>query len=194
MLKAVNICKSFGELNVLKNFSHEFAEGKTTALLGKSGCGKSTLLNILMNLMSPDSGEVIRPENCRISAVFQENRLCENLTAAANIRLVTGKRYSKSQLAKEFECVGLGGFEDKPVRELSGGMKRRTALLRALLADYDVLFLDEPFKGLDGDTKRLVMDYCKRMTSGRTVIFVTHDEQECEFLSHEVITLSTPQK
>lgn len=190
MLKTVDICKNFGEQRVLKNFSHEFAEGKTTALLGKSGCGKSTLLNILMNLMSPDSGEVVRPENCRISAVFQENRLCENLTAAANIRLVTGKRYSNSELAKEFERVGLGGCENKPVRELSGGMKRRTALLRALLAEYDVLFLDEPFKGLDGDTKRLVMKYCKEKTHGKTVIFVTHDKQECDFLSDEIITLN----
>ncbi len=91
MLKAANITKKFGENTVLNNFSREFADCKVTAVLGKSGCGKSTLLNVLMGLIAPDSGEVLRGENERISAVFQEDRLCENLTASANIRLVTGK-------------------------------------------------------------------------------------------------------
>lgn len=189
MLKAMDIHKAFGENIVLNGFSHEFPKGKVTAVLGRSGCGKSTLLNILMGLQKPDSGEIIQPESCCISAVFQENRLCENLTASANIRLVTGKRYSKSQIASELAAVGLDGCENKPVRTLSGGMKRRTALLRALLAEYDVLYLDEPFKGLDSDTKRIVLDYCKEKISGKTVIFVTHDEDECGFLADEVIRL-----
>lgn len=189
MIKALNICKSFGENVVLNNFSHEFADGKVTAVLGKSGCGKSTLLNILMGLIPCDGGEVIRPEGCLISAVFQENRLCENLTPSANIRLVTGKRFSKAEIAEELAKVGLSGCENKPVRELSGGMKRRTALLRALLAEYDVLFLDEPFKGLDEDTKKTVMNYCKEKTEGKTVILVTHDMDECEFLADEILRL-----
>lgn len=189
MLKATDIHKAFGENTVLDGFSHEFSESKVTVVLGKSGCGKSTLLNILMGLQKPDSGEIIKPENCRISAVFQENRLCENLTASANIRLVTGKRYSKAQIASELAAIGLSGCEDKPVRTLSGGMKRRTALLRALLAEYDILYLDEPFKGLDSDTKRVVLNYCKEKTGGKTVILVTHDEDECEFLADEIIRL-----
>lgn len=192
MLKAVNLTKKFGDLVVLENFSHDFAEGKVTAILGKSGCGKSTLLNMLMGLTQPDSGEVIRLDNSRISTVFQENRLCENLTAGANIRLVTGKRLSPRELSEEFKAVGLEGCENKPARELSGGMKRRTSLLRALLAEYDILFLDEPFKGLDGDTKQTVMEYCKAKSLGKTVLFVTHDEQECKFLADEIITLATP--
>lgn len=191
MLKAVNLTKKFRDLIVLENFSHDFAEGKVTAILGKSGCGKSTLLNMLMGLTPPDSGEVIRPEDCRISTVFQENRLCENLTAGANIRLVTGKRLSACELSEEFKAVGLEDCENKPARELSGGMKRRTSLLRALLAEYDILFLDEPFKGLDGDTKQTVMEYCKEKSQGKTVLFVTHDEQECKFLADEIITLNT---
>lgn len=191
MLKAVNITKKYGDLTVLENFSHEFAEGKVTAIIGKSGCGKSTLLNILMGLTAPDSGEVIQSEDSRISVVFQENRLCENLTAGANIRLVTDKRLSARELSEEFKAVGLADCENKPARELSGGMKRRTALLRALLAEYDVLFLDEPFKGLDGDTKQAVMEYCKAKTSGKTVLFVTHDEQECRFLADEIVSLGT---
>ena len=189
MLKVIDIHKAFGENIVLDGFSHEFSEGKVTAVLGRSGCGKSTLLSILMGLQKPDSGEVILPENCRISAVFQENRLCENLTASANIRIVTGKRYSRAQIASELSAVGLSGCEEKPVRTLSGGMKRRTALLRALLAEYDVLYLDEPFKGLDSDTKRVVLDHCKEKIIGKTVVLVTHDEDECNFLADEIIRL-----
>lgn len=189
MLKAVNITKNFGENKVLNNFTREFAECRVTAVLGRSGCGKSTLLNVLMGLMKPDGGEVIRGENQRISAVFQENRLCENLTASANIRLVTGKRYTRAEIAAELAAVGLGDCADKPVRTLSGGMKRRTALLRALLAEYDALFLDEPFKGLDEETKRAVMEYVREKTRGKTVVLVTHDRDECAFLADEIIEL-----
>lgn len=189
MIKAVNIRKAFGDNVVLDGFSHEFPDGKVTAVIGRSGCGKSTLLNILMGLMPSDSGEVVFPEKRNISAVFQENRLCENLTASANIRLVTGKRLSKAEIASELAKVGLDGCENKPVRTLSGGMKRRTALIRALLAEYDVLFLDEPFKGLDMDTKRNVMNYCKEKIKDKTVVLVTHDPDECEFLADETVRL-----
>ncbi len=189
MLRAVNITKKFADNIVLDNFTHDFTDGKVTAVLGRSGCGKSTLLNILMGLITPDGGEVVRGEGQRISAVFQEDRLCENLTASANIRLVTGKRYSKAQIAAELAEVGLGGCADKPVRTLSGGMKRRTALLRALLAEWDLLFLDEPFKGLDEETKRTVTEYCREKIRGRTVVLVTHDKDECAALADEIIVL-----
>lgn len=187
MFTAENICKSFGENVVIDNFSHIFSEGKATAILGKSGGGKTTLLNILMGLLSPDSGEVKREG--RISALFQEDRLCENLTASANIRLVTGKRLSKAEIAGELVAVGLEGCENKPARLLSGGMKRRAAMLRALLSEYDILFADEPFKGLDDDTKRAVMRYFKEKTAEKTVVFVTHDKDECEALADEIIRL-----
>ena len=191
MLKAIQIRKAFGDNIVLDGFSHEFADGKVTAVLGKSGCGKSTLLNILMGLMSPDSGDVIRPDGCRLSAVFQEDRLCENLTAGANIRLVTGKRFSKEQIASELKKLGLPGCENKPARTLSGGMKRRVALLRALLAEYDVLFLDEPFKGLDSVTKQIAMEYCKEKIAGKTAVLVTHDKDECGFCADSLIEISS---
>ncbi len=188
MIKAEKICKSFGDNTVLSDFSHEFKSGAVTAVLGKSGCGKSTLLDILMGIQQPDSGKVTRGSE-RLSVLFQENRLCENLTASANIRLVTDKRISKSQIADELSAVGLDGIENSPARILSGGMKRRVALLRALLAEYDILFLDEPFKGLDEDTKCLVMNYCKEKIAGKTTIFVTHDISECEFLADEIVRL-----
>ena len=188
-MRAENICKAFGENVVLNKFTADFPDGSATAVMGRSGCGKSTLLMILMGLLPADSGVVDAPENRRISAVFQEDRLCENLTVSANIRLVTGKRLSAEELNGHLSAVGLEGCADKPVRELSGGMKRRTALLRAVLAEYDILFLDEPFKGLDEDTRLRVMEYTKKMTAGKTVVFVTHDSREFDFLADRVIEL-----
>lgn len=188
---AKDICKSFGEKRVLESFSYTFRDGSFTAVMGPSGCGKSTLLAILMGTLPADSGEVLPSGSFRRSAVFQENRLCENLTAGGNIRLVTGKKYSADDIAAELAALGLDDCENKPVKELSGGMKRRVALLRALLADYDVLFLDEPFKGLDEVTKDLVIDRVRTKTSGRTVIMVTHDITECEKLAQDIIRLKT---
>lgn len=180
--------KSFGDNVVLNGFSHNFTDKKVTAIMGQSGSGKTTLLAIMMGLLPPDSGTVQCP--APISAVFQENRLCENLTASANIRLVTGKKYDRHEITAELLRIGLSNCENKAVSQLSGGMKRRVALLRALLAESEVLFLDEPFKGLDLDTKNHVMEYCKEMTKGKTVIFVTHDQRECEFFSDEVIEMN----
>ena len=79
--------------------------------------------------------------------------------------------------------MGLPGCADKPVRELSGGMKRRVALVRALLAEYSVIVLDEPFKGLDENTRATVAEYCRKMLAGKTAIVVTHDRSDCEALS-----------
>ena len=188
-LKAENITKRFGEVTVLDGFSHEFADGAVTVIMGASGCGKSTLLAVLMGIIKPDSGTVTGNDT-RLSAVFQEDRLCENLTVMSNIRLVLGKKAGREMLISELAKVGLEDCADKPARELSGGMKRRTARLRALLAEYDILFLDEPFKGLDEDTKRTVMEYTKRMTAGKTVILVTHDRDEAEFFGGKLTNLS----
>lgn len=186
-LTAEKINKAFGEKRVLADFSHIFPDGTFTAVMGASGCGKTTLLMILMGLLAPDSGTVA-PVGFRKSAVFQENRLCENLTVAANLRLLP-ERPSGEEIAAGLERLGLSGAENEAVRTLSGGMKRRAALLRALLAEYDVLFLDEPFKGLDEETKRRVMEYCKEKIAGKTVILVTHDAGEAEFFGGEKILL-----
>jgi len=184
-IEAVNITKKYGENIVLNDFSYIFPESGCTCIMGQSGCGKSTLLLILMGLIKPDSGEV-RGRPAKLSAVFQEDRLCENLTALANLRLVLGK-YNSAELLSEMTKIGLEGCENQPVRELSGGMKRRLALLRALLAEYDVLFLDEPFKGLDSCTKARVMQLCRDKTAGKTVILVTHDKDEAEFFGGNMI-------
>lgn len=181
-LQASNIVKSFDGSTVIDGFSRTFPDGSVTVIMGQSGCGKTTLLNMLMGVTAPDSGTVTGNDG-RISAVFQENRLCENLTVLSNLKLVMNGKPDRADLLRELDAVGLEGCADRPVRELSGGMKRRTALLRALLADYDIIFLDEPFKGLDEATKENVMRYCRQKTEGKTVILVTHDRSEAEFMT-----------
>ncbi len=188
-LEVKNICKSYGGNKVFSDFSCVFEDKAVTAIMGASGCGKTTLINMLMGLIPFDSGSINPCEGYKRSAVFQENRLCDNLTASANIRLVTGKKFSKEEISVNLGLIGLDGCSDKKVRELSGGMKRRVALLRALLADYDVLFLDEPFKGLDNSTKYNVMSYCKKMFENKTVIMVTHDEYEADFLTDKILKI-----
>ncbi len=145
--------------------------------MGPCGCGKTTLLNLLMGLIKPDHGSIRMPSGWKISAVFQENRLLDQMTAAANVALVSRvKREEIEQL-----LLRLGIDEESlghPVSTFSGGMKRRVALARALLADFDVLFLDEPYKGLDVETRKNVMEIVGEYTQGKTVLLVTHDSEE----------------
>ena len=156
--------------------------------MGESGCGKTTLLRILAGILPADGGEV-SGRDARFAAVFQEDRLCGNLTAAANVRLVCGDYRSDGDISAAFAAVGLSGCGDRPARELSGGMKRRVALVRALLAEGGAVLLDEPFKGLDEGTRRQAMEFAREQLLGRTAVIVTHDRSEAEFLAESVIEL-----
>lgn len=180
MVEIAQLSKAYGEKQVLHQLSATFPEGETTCIMGRSGCGKTTLFRLMMGLETPDSGSISGIQGKRISAVFQENRLCENLSAVSNVRLVCANRFSRPQIEQSFAEVGLDGCLDQPVRELSGGMKRRVAIVRALLTDFDLLFLDEPFKGLDLETERLTAAYLLRKTAGKTVFLVSHDPNGAE--------------
>ena len=183
-----HVWRSFGEKQVLRDFSHTFPQGELTVVMGPSGCGKTTLLSLLLGLQAPDQGEILGLEGLKKSAVFQEDRLCENTTAQANLRLVNPS-LTREQANQALTALGLGDSLSQPVREFSGGMKRRVAILRALLAPYDVLLCDEPFQGLDQDTKALVLTYFREKTRGKTVILVTHDEKEAEFFGGPLLLL-----
>lgn len=183
---AKQLSKSFGDEVVFKDLSIRFQEGKTTCLMGPSGCGKTTLLRIIAGLEQADQGEIISDAK-RISFVFQEDRLSEDFSAISNIRFVVGKSIPLKQITDMLEAFELGDSMHKPVRELSGGMKRRVAIARALCAPYDLLILDEPLKGLDEKRKMAVMETMKASAKGKTVICVTHDQAEAEALGDHVI-------
>lgn len=185
-----NLCKSYEGRPVLQDFSATLPAGHITGLMAPSGAGKTTLLRLLMGLEQPDAGTITGLEGLRLSVVFQEDRLCDDLSAVNNIRLVN-PACSVQEVTRALEWVGLSGAFWQPARELSGGMRRRVAILRALLAEYDLLLLDEPFKGLDKTTKAVVMADTKQRISARTVLFVTHDASELEALGVSQ-TLSLP--
>lgn len=185
-----NLSKSFGDKVVFDGLNLTIKGGMTTCVMAPSGAGKTTLLRILMGLEAADGGSVAGLEGKRFSAVFQEERLCENMTAADNIRLVMPSPPGLSAILPGMKRLGLDGCNDRPVSELSGGMRRRVGILRALLAEYDVLFLDEPFKGLDEALKGQVMAYVKEKTAGRTVVFVTHDKAEAAALADNVTKIT----
>ena len=177
-----NLNKSFGNKKVLENFNCTFPANTISCIMAPSGYGKTTLLRIIMGLEKADSGKISGTDNCRISVVFQEDRLCENLTAQANIRLVN-KKLNKQSVVNAMREVGLTTQFDQLVREFSGGMKRRIAVLRALMAEYEILILDEPFKGLDEQTKKQMIEYTLNHCKDKTVLFVTHDPAEIKAMS-----------
>lgn len=181
-IELIHLTKGFDGRTVLSDLNHTFPAGEITCILGPSGRGKTTLLNLLLGLTEPDSGEIRGVPQGRIGAVFQEDRLIAHLSALSNIRAVLGRRTTESTVLQALSAVGLGDDARRPVRELSGGMQRRVALVRALLADSPLVVMDEPFKGLDAETRSTVIAFTRRMLAGRTALIVTHDPAEAAML------------
>lgn len=175
-----NLSKSYGDKDVLQEFSCTFPDNTTTLVMGKSGCGKTTMLNILMGMEKADSGQITGIEGKRISAVFQENRLCKEFSVMENLLLVCQGKSKIPDALTLLERLDLKGCENQNVSELSGGMMRRVAIARALLVPFDILILDEPWKGLDKATKEKAIAVVMEYSKGKIVISVTHDGQERE--------------
>ena len=188
-LSIENLTVRFGEAAVLDRFCLSVPAGSCICIMGPSGCGKATLLRVMMGLLLPDSGLLSGFAERKKSAVFQENRLCENLSVRANLRL-SAPRAEDRTLEAALASLGLKGFLRRPVRTLSGGMQRRIALARALLADYELLFLDEPFTGLDGETRRQAEDLLREQSRGKTVFLATHSEETACALADQIIRLA----
>ena len=166
-----------------------FNEG-ITCVMGSSGRGKTTLANIIAGLLSPDSGTISGIDGLKVSYVFQEDRLLDWETALSNVLFVTNPTKEYVDKAKKLLTQAeLSGSINIKASKLSGGMKRRVCLCRALIADYDLLILDEPFKGLDTDLKPKIMSMVKEHTQGKIVICITHDHQEAEFLGGHLVEL-----
>ncbi len=187
-VRLINISKSFGNKEIFRDFSCSFEHGNKYCIMGESGCGKTTLLNMLMSVVTPDSGEISGvPHN--ISAVFQEDRLCESFSAVGNILAVTGNKVPEEEIIYCLSELGLSGNENVPVSTLSGGMRRRVAIARALLAESELILLDEPFTGLDDETKETVIKVILVYTKGKTLVAVTHDRSDAELLCAEILRL-----
>lgn len=180
-----NINKSYGEKEVLKNLNLTINNGTITFIMGESGVGKTSLLKILLNLDKEFSGEIYGLKDKKISAVFQENRLCEELTIKRNLKLINEKIYDK-EIEDALKSIGIKGSLNTKIKELSGGMKRRIAILRALLVEFHILILDEPFKGLDEENKEKTINFIQDRIEGKTVIIVTHDKREKEFFKNVI--------
>lgn len=188
-IRLEGLCKAYEGKAVLQNLNHVFPGGRTSCILGPSGCGKTTLLRLLAGLEKPDSGSIIGLDGLQIRMVFQENRLLENLSAEKNVLLTARPGFNRKDAEQLLASLGL----DIPAQKaatLSGGMQRRTAISRALAAQYDVLLLDEPLTGLDGETRRMVLSAIQKMTAGKTVIWVTHQADDACRLGAEILDFS----
>lgn len=186
------LSKSYGALMVLNRLTLHLEPGRSYCVMGPSGSGKTTFFNILMGLEPMDSGSIRREGQWRTaftSAVFQENRLCESFSPIENIRLAVPE-YSKHEIAEELSKILPAECLTRPVSTLSGGMKRRTAIARALLASSDLIIMDEPFTGLDEETKQIVIQYILEKSAERMLIFSTHLEEEAAWMRSELIRLS----
>lgn len=180
--------KRYGDKVVLRDFSARFPGGECTCIMGPSGCGKTTLLRLILGLETPDGGQILG-RSFPMAAVFQENRLFEDFSALSNVTAVCPKE-RRPEAARHLMALGLGESLHAPVRTLSGGMKRRVAVARAVLAPGEVLVLDEPFTGLDRDTKAAVLAYLKNHTQGRTLLLVTHDPAERDALAQHTLDMT----
>ena len=202
-----NLNKSFGDLSVLQNYSLMIEKGQRYLLMAPSGTGKTTLLRILTGLDNADNGKITGMPTS-VGVAFQEDRLCEEYDAICNIMLgmgkVTGRGFDQD---KESEIRGMSRTQivefvrkeaakilpedclTKPVKELSGGMRRRAALLRAVLSPSEMLILDEPFAGLDEENRVRSAAYLLDHLNGRTLLVTTHREDDVELLQGVKVTL-----
>jgi len=200
-IRISEVSKVFGRggsaLLALDRLSLTVDPGEFVCLIGASGCGKSTLLNLVAGLDAPTSGE-ISASGQPIALMFQEPALLPWLTVARNVELplraggvARGER--RRRAAELLDLVHLGGFAGKRPHELSGGMRQRAALARALAQDAEILLMDEPFGALDAMTRDLLHDELDRIRAerGLTVLFVTHNVREAVRLGDRVVVLSS---
>lgn len=173
MIRLENVSVSFDDQRVIADLSLDLRDGVISAITGASGIGKTTLLRAIAGLVRPDGGRIMTDYD-KIGYVFQEPRLFPWMTALENVRCVCGDE----QKARYYLSLLLPDADDKLPSELSGGMKQRVSIARALASEPQLLLLDEPFKGLDEASKQNTVDVVLKHLRGRTAILVSHDKDE----------------
>lgn len=178
MLKFENLTVRYGKQTVIDQLNFDFPEGKIVAITGASGIGKTTLLNVIAGFLKPHGGS-LHSDHRAPTYVFQEPRLFPWMTALENVTTVC----KDAQRAEELllRLLPDPDAKCKYPDELSGGMKQRVSIARALAYDSDLLLMDEPFKGLDPDTRREVSRFVFDQTRGKTVLMVTHDGEDLSY-------------
>ena len=185
MIKLDDICKKYADKSVFEHFSFTAEDGKITVVLGESGAGKTTLLSVIAGI-TEFSGTVSGAD--KTSMVFQRDRLVPHLTVEQNVRLVNDGADVSALLAE----MGIAGTEKKYPAELSAGMARRVALIRALSFDAPIVLMDEPLVNLDLSLKYLLIEKIKDLRDKykKTVVLVTHDVSEAVMLADKIVVLS----
>jgi NitT/TauT family transport system ATP-binding protein len=201
-VRVSGVSKTYGDVEALRNLSLDFPRGQLTCLLGPSGCGKTTLLKIIAGLLSSDSGEVevngkpVTGPGSDRAFVFQDFALLPWASVLRNVAFGLELRgVAKSEregiAEKYIRDVGLTGFENSYPHELSGGMRQRVGLARALSVDAQVLLMDEPFSAVDEQTRRKFQEDLLSLVQNhdKTFIFVTHSIEEAVYVSDQVAIL-----
>ena len=188
MIRIDNLCKSFDGKEAIKDLSLSFPQSGFVAICGPSGCGKSTLLHIIAGIEKPSSGKITFDDRSHsISMSFQVPRLLPDRTAMQNVNFVLGDKKATLSRAKELllavDIQNVGLYPD----ELSGGMKARVSIARALAKEADIYIFDEPFANLDKETALMCVDVIKKETAGALTIAVLHDTELAERISDKVI-------
>ena len=197
-----NLFKNYGEVEALRDMSLEFPRGQLTSLLGPSGCGKTTLLKIIAGLLEPSSGTVsvngkaVTGPGPDRAFVFQDFALMPWASVIKNVSFGLEMRgiakNEREAIARKYITeVGLQGFENSFPHELSGGMRQRVGLARALAVDADVLLMDEPFSAVDEQTRRKFQEDLLELVDNKnkTFIFVTHSIEEAVYVSDQIAIL-----
>ena len=174
VIRLKNITMSFGGHTVLNDFSAEIPLDGVTVIRGASGAGKTTLFRLLLGLEQPDAGEILGMQGRKPAVVFQEDRLLPWATALENVALGSDAARADAALSRLGLCESMCQLP----RELSGGMKRRVAIARALAYGGDILFLDEPFTGLDEENKRIAAR--AMLDANVPILVITHDDAEAD--------------
>ncbi len=183
-----NIYKSFNNKIVLKNISYKFPDNGLVWIKGDTGSGKTTLLNIISGLIAEDSGEILGFKDKKISYVFQDDRLIPWLTAKENLKII--KKLDDKRLEKFLSSVGLENDYNTKAYAMSGGMKKKLSIARALAFNGDVFLMDEPFTGLDKSSIIKILKVLESYYSKKLVILVSHNDLILKILSNKDLNYS----